>query len=314
MTIKASKQNALVGLFAFFGILILIGILSKFHNLPTQYSQLGAYQVKIYFSKIPGIETNSIVYFKGFTVGRVIKVDSPHLREMPTGIKQYQIAVNIAIRDEFQIPANAVCKLYKRGLGTSYLEFTIDPSTPVTENIIKEGDLLEGVASTGSEFISEATQVKLDNIIDAIEKLTYALQYQFNPVTPDQVDSASKAHPINPNTTTAIMRMDIALKNFNTFFGDSEMQQNAKSTLANLSQATAKLPMLIDQLDTTANNIELVFADISSGGGTTSKLIHDATLYESLTTASQKLTPLIDEFKIVLEGIRKKGILKYKGD
>jgi len=314
MITKATKQNALVGLFAFFGILILIGILSKFHNLPTQYSQFGAYQVKIYFSNIPGIETDSIVFFKGFTIGRVIKVEPPRLREKPNGSKHYQVAVNLAIGDQFQIPQHAICKLFKRGLGSSYLEFTVDPSATITENIIKEGDELEGAISTGSEFITEATQAKLDNMIVAIDQLTHALQNQLTPITPEEVDNAPKTKPIHANATTAIMRMDIALKNLNLFFGDKEMQQHFKSTMANLSQTSTKLPTVIDQIDTTAKTIDIVFADITSGGGTSSKLIHDASLYESLSGASEKLPPLIDDLKIVLEGIRKKGLLKYKGD
>ena len=93
---------------------------------------------------------------------------------------------------------------------------------------------LAGIVSEASEFISESTQRRLDELIGSLTHLSDQLQGQLAPLTPAQVDQA-EPNQVLPNITTAVMRLDQALKNVNIIIGDRENQQNIKQGLAGFS-------------------------------------------------------------------------------
>ncbi len=251
-----NKRNILVGLFVLLGLSALGWMIFKFGDLPTMVSRYDAYEVEIFFPSAPGIKDNSEVLFCGYPVGRVVSVDPPRLM---TNLDHqdksaYQVVVTAAIHRDHEIPKNATAKVYRRGLGGSFLEFVLPPQEPASAYFLAGGDQIQGELSQGNEFLSEATQSKLDDLISSLTSLSRNLESQLQKITPEQVDGADAFSPVYPNVTTAVIRLDRVLKSINQVVGDEANQANVKKSLENLSglsgelrEAAAKIQALTDK-------------------------------------------------------------------
>jgi len=229
---KDDKRNIMVAIFVLVGLSGLGWMIFQFGDLPTWIRRYDAQKIIVYFPEAPGIQENSSVLFRGYPVGRVIEIKPPMLLsdlEKPE-LKYYQVAVVVAISTDYQIPRNTRPKIYHRGLGGSFMEFVLEEEM-VSGELLADGDQLKGVVSEASEFINEKTQNKLDQLIASLMLLSDNLQGQLTSLAPEVVDRADP-NLIQPNVTTAVIRMDRALKNLNTIVGDKQTQQNFKKILA----------------------------------------------------------------------------------
>ena len=243
------RNNIMVAIFVLGGLAGVAWMLVLFRDLPTQFSRYGALEVAIRFPSAPGVQKNTSVSFRGFTVGRVVEVAPPTLMAPleGSGVESYQVLVTVAIDDEYPIPNTIVPKVFQRGLGSSFLELTL-PEGAETTAMLADGDELQGAVSTGSEFISEETQQKLDTLIVSMTRLSEGIQGQLFSVPPEAVDGASPEAPVAPNLTTAIMRMDQALKHVNTLIGDDQMQQDVKEGLSQFAEFSREIRGVVSQM------------------------------------------------------------------
>ena len=271
------KRNLLVALFVIAGLFGLGWLIFRFGDLPAALSRVDAHEITLYFPQAPGIQKNSAVLFRGFPIGLVIAVYPPApLPDLDNPQHScYQVPVVVAVSREYQVPDNVTPKVFRRGLGGSYLEFVLDDTLPPSEKMLADGDRLKGFVSEGSEFISETTQKKLDNLIASLISLSVTLQGQLDPLPPEIVD-ADPNH-IRPNLTTAVMRLDQALKNANVVIGDLENQRNLKQGLAQFTALAAEMRQavrdtqnftaealtLIKQTSQTIGNIDIVATEIN---------------------------------------------------
>ena len=236
------QQNFWVGVLGFLALVGIGWMLVVFRDLPVRVNRHGANIITVYFPKAPGVEANTIVKFLGYSVGRVVAIDPPAPIAVETldAPPAYRIRTEIAIDPEYRIPAGIIPKVMQKGLGSSHLELILPEGTPA-EPLLAHGDIMLGEVSTGTDFIPETTQARLDELIVSLTQLGSALTTQFISTTPEQVDGATASDPVYPNLTTAIMRLDRALKHFNEIAGDTGNQQYLAQSLEGLADLTQEL-------------------------------------------------------------------------
>ena len=265
---KNKHRDFLVGTFALIAIACFGWLLFMFGDLPGFVSKMDANIITIRFPEVPGIQESSAVYFKGYPIGKVITMSAPTLRPAETDSSEKSIyaSVEITIAKEYSIPSNIIPKIFQRGLGASYIELTL-PSVPSSDEL-KDGMVLNGEISQGSEFISEATQNKLDSLIASLTDLSKSFQSQLTTTTPKEVDIADSE--TTANLTTAIMRLDTTLKSINEIVGSEQNQVNISNMLSDLSSASAEAKELIR---TSKVHVEQTGANINHLVATTEKAV-----------------------------------------
>ncbi len=287
------KRNIIVGAFVLAAVCALVWLIFKFGDLPTAASRLRSFQVFVQFPTAPGVQTDTPVRFCGYQIGRVTKVKPPEvLTDLNTGLKYHQTLVVMSIDKKYvNIPSNVEVKLMTRGLGSSYIELTVDPTLPQTPRdpnrpetkFLTDKIPLQGSSGMTSEFFPADSQKKLDELVDGLRTF---------------------------------------IGNANDIFGDKTNKENLKATLANLAEATDRATDALEefrgffasgintteQLTETVTELKLVLEKVNSGHGTAGKLINDGRLYENLLENSQQLEVLIEELRAFIAKAKEKGL------
>jgi phospholipid/cholesterol/gamma-HCH transport system substrate-binding protein len=277
-------RNIVVGIFVVVAMFSLVWLIFKFGDLPTVVGKFRSFQVFVQFPTAQGVQKDTPVRLSGYQIGRVTEVMAPERRrDLKTGLEYHQTLVVLSIdKRHVNIPADVKVKLMTRGLGSSYIELTVDPSSQETE-YLADGMLLQGSTGMTSEFFPEESQEKLDKLADDLGTL---------------VNSA------------------------NSILGDEKTRENIKTSLANLSdaseQATRTLKELqefftagtdaSEELSKALAELRLILEEVNSGQGTAAKLINDGRLYENLLENAQQMQVLLEELRAFMAKSRDKGL------
>jgi ABC-type transporter Mla subunit MlaD len=261
-----------------------------FNDFPTVVSKLGSFQVFVQFPTASGVVKDTPVRFCGYPIGSVTKVMPPEIRpEMSggkkTGLEYHQTIVILSINKKYvNIPSNVDVKLMTRGLGSSYIELSVDPAQPLTPldpnrpetKFLVDKMLLQGSSGMTSEFFPQESQKKLDELVKGL---------------------------------TAF------INNSNEIFGDKANKENIKTTLANLADATDELKKFLaagvntsEEVSKTAEELRLILEKINNGQGTAGSFINDARLYENLLENTQEMEVLLQDLKKLVNEYRKQGV------
>jgi phospholipid/cholesterol/gamma-HCH transport system substrate-binding protein len=280
------KRNIIVGVFVVVAICAIVWLIFMFNDFPTVVSELRSFQVFVQFPAAPGVVKDTPVRFCGYPIGSVTNVIPPQIRkDLNTGLEYHQTMVVLSINKKYvNIPSNVVVKLMTRGLGSSYIELSVDPALPLTPRDANRPEtkylvdkmLLQGSTGMTSEFFPQESQKKLDELVKGL---------------------------------TAF------INNANEIFGDQANKENIKKSLANLSEATEELKKFLasgvgtsEEINKTAAELRAVLEKINNGQGSAGKIINDARLYESLLENTQEMEVLLQELKEMAVEYRKKGI------
>jgi ABC-type transporter Mla subunit MlaD len=281
------KRNIVVGVFVIVAICAIVWLIFIFNDFPTVVSELSSFRVFVQFHAAPGVVKDTPVRFCGYPIGSVTKVMPPKLRkDLNTGLEYHQTLVDLSINKKYvNIPSNVETKLMTRGLGSSYIELSVDPALPLTPRdpnrpeetkYLVDGMLLQGSSGTTSEFFPQETQKKLDELVKGL---------------------------------TAF------INNANEIVGDKANKENIKTTLANMSVATEELKKFLasgvgtsEEISKTAEELRLVLEKVNEGKGSIGKIINDASFYEGLLENTQEMEVLLKELKELVAETRKKGI------
>jgi len=234
------RRNLLVALFVSLGLVFLGWLVLKFGDIPTILHKVNSYEITMYFPKAFGVQENTEIYFCGYPVGHITEVKAPQLLpdlKQPQR-KYYQVVVQAAMDTKYDIPKNVIPRIHQRGLGSAYIQFALD-EPPCAELLRDVSDPIAGEISGGSQFISENTEKRLDELADRMNQLSLQLQSQLEPLPPGVVDR-SDPNIVFPNITTAVIRLDTALKYLNVIIGDPENQKNIKNGLRDFAALTGK--------------------------------------------------------------------------
>ncbi|MHC4706640.1 MAG: MlaD family protein, partial [Planctomycetota bacterium] len=258
------KRDIIVGIFVVVGICALVWLIVKFGDLPTVVSRFGSFPVYVQFPKAPGIQEDTPVNFCGYQIGRVTDVMAPRLlKDLNTGLVYHQTKIVLSIDKKYaNIPSNVEVKLMRRGLGSSYIELTVDPTTlpapPIDPNRLETRFLYKGIemqGSTGltSEFFPKESQEKLNRLVDGFSQL---------------VESA------------------------NEIVGDVNNQENLREALANLPETTK-------QAEATLKEFQELAAVAT--GTLKSADAHVETLVLAMVDTSEELSKTMSGLRVVLE-------------
>jgi len=296
---KSASRNTMVGSFVVVALVVLGWLVFKFGDLPALVHRVASYQAEIVFPEAPGVQPNTDVLFLGYPVGRVLKVDSPRLLEAPsrTGLPRFMVRVVVAIGSHHAIPVNAVPRLHQRGLGSSYIEFVLTEAPSV--EMLADGAMLQGAVSEGTEFISEDTQRKLDELISSLTRMTNQLQGQLEQRPPSVVDADPDG--IRPNLTTVVARLDRVLTNVDNVIGDDENQANIKAALAGFVLAVQEVRQAALQVQDLTGKADALISKSSQAVGNIDTLAVESA--ESARTVTAKFQEVADEMVRALDAL-----------
>lgn len=289
----------IVGAFVIVGVMIFAYMIFLFGELPVVMTKFTSYNIRVKFPFAPGVEQNTPVRYCGYQVGRVTYV-SPPMPENKDGKLIHQVTVTMAIsRDYAAIPANVQVKLFRRGMGSSYIELSTIPMSGddfarLDPQFLQGGMELQGISGATNELLPEELQDKIETFFVKVTQL---------------------------------------VDNTNEIVGDPQNRANLKNSLANLSKVTEESVATLQQIkefSTTANQKLAVVSDsvlqtseelgetliemrrvlnkINNGQGTVGKLINDDKLYENLLDSSEELKASLEKMKKTLEKTSRSGI------
>jgi len=300
------RRNITVGIFVVVAMCALAGLIYKFGDLPWFVTRHRSFQVFVQFPTAPGVQRDTPVRFCGYQIGRVTKVMSPEVRlDKNTGLQYHQTVVVISIKKRYvDIPSNVEAKLMTRGLGSSYIELTVDlanlPAPPLDPNrpetrFLVQGTQLQGLTGVVSEFFPAESQEKLDELAEGLKAL---------------------------------------INNVNCIIGDPNNKGNLKQTLANLAEASQDAAKTVEEfrqfaaagtetftsivgtseeLSKATSQLRLILEKVNNGDGSAARFVNDGRLYESLLENTQQIQMLLEELKSFIAEARDKGIpLKLK--
>ena len=299
------RRNIIVGTFVMAALGALLWMIVKFRDLPQFASRWKSFEVKVQFPSAPGVDEETPVQFCGYEIGKVVEVKRPRiLEDLNTGESYHQALVVLNIDRKFQdIPSNVDVKVMTRGLGTSYIEFSISPPDPnkPPPGLLADGSLLQGSSGMTSEFFPEESQKKLDELINGI--LTFVKNANEVIGDPNNKGNFSKTLA---NLSVATEQAMKALEKF------QELSAAGTTILKNTDARTEKLVTAMlstsDEFGMTVRQLRVILENVNSGQGTAGKLISDGRLYDSLLDNAQQLQELLGELKSFVAKARDKGL------
>jgi len=294
------KRNFIVGVFVLVALTALVWLIFKFGQMPVIVSRLGSYEVIVQFASAPGVQQNTPVKFCGYQIGRVTDIAAPErIRDLSNDLVYYQVRAFIRIDDHYNtIPSNADIKLMKRGLGSSYIEIvvdptkelvTVDPNRPETKYLI-DGMVVQGSEGATSEFLPEATQKKVEDLLEGVTTLVAHV----NDIIGNQQNKDNIKDSL-ANLKAATEQAERTLK---------QVEEFSKAGTKTADQATESLAQLTGSI----TELQLVLHKINEGQGTAGRFVNDATLYESLVESSKELDSLIVELKLFVAKAKEDGV------
>ncbi len=182
----------------------------------------------------------------------------------------------------------------------------------------------------------DALIVKVDELSTEWTHVARNINQITSPRSPESVDKGEQPG----NLASAATRMDDRIKelqasiaSINQWAGDEKLREDIQVAAANARKISEKLDASVtqinevtagakeqidrlttrfvasaDDLSAAIKSMNQTLADIREGKGTTGKLITDPALYNNLNDTVQRMGKAADEFKLMIEKMRKEGI------
>ena len=291
------RRNVIVGIFVLIALCAFVWLIFIFGDLPAAVTKLGSFGVFVQFPTAPGVQKDTPITFCGYQIGRVTDVMAPAIRtDLNTGLAYHQALVVLSIDKKYaNIPSNVQVKLMTRGLGSSYIELTVDPTLPLTPRdpnrpetkFLVDRMLLQGSTGITSEFFPAESQKKLEELTD------------------------------NFNTL---------ITHANAILGDPQNKENIRAGLANLSRVSGRAAGTLEEfeqfltawvgtseeLSQTAKELRMILEKINTGQGTAAQFINNGRLYDELLENTQQMQVLLQELRTFAEKVNEKGSFPIK--
>lgn len=329
------RRNFVVGIFVLFGLAALGWLIFKFGDLPGVVTRYRSFQVFVQFPSAPGVQKDTPVRFCGYQIGRVTHVMAPEiLEDKNTLLKYYQTKVILSIDKRYAaIPEDVVVKMMTRGLGSSYIELTQDPTKPDLGKFLKDKTILQGSTGMTSEFFPEDSQKKLDGLIDGLQTLIAnandiigddASKENLKKTIANLAKASEQAkltflefEKLAAMGTATLKNADSRMQEVVAFVLDTseEIKKFAATGTSTLKSVDAKAERLVvamvetsGQMTGAMRELQLVLQKVNNGQGTVAKLLNDGTFYENLLENTDQLQTLLEEMRAFIAEWRDKSI------
>jgi ABC-type transporter Mla subunit MlaD len=303
------RRDIVVGIFVLVAMCALVWLIFKFGDLPTAVSKIGSFRVFVQFPTAPGVQKDTPVNFCGYQIGRVIGVMAPQmLRDSKTHLVYHQTKIVLSIDRKYRnIPSNVEVKLMRRGLGSSYVELTVDPCSlpapPQDPNrpetiFLVEGMLLQGSSGVTSEFFPAESQERLDELVGGLTQLIKNANDVIG--DPNNKENFGATLATLPETTKQARQ---TLKEF------QELAAQATATLKSTDAKAEKLVTAMvdasEELSQATSQLRMILEKVNSGEGTAARIVNDGKLHESMLESAQQLQKLMEEVNLLAVELKK---------
>lgn len=244
----------------------------------------------VYYDDVTGLMESARVKMRGVEVGNV--------RSITLLDNNVEVELSVDAKYADMIPANSVAEIASAGLMGGMEIYIIQGDS---EEIMPDGATFEGrvrpdmigsLADKGGELL-EGLNTTVDNLntllddngegigqlIANLESMTSTINSVLASSSDDIEGALSDLHAFTTTLTENSARIEAMIANLETFSGD-------------LADAD-----LVNQLSATVDSLNAVLASVEGGNGSVGKLLNDAELYNSLTTASDNLGLLLEDVK-----------------
>lgn len=234
-----------VGIVVILGILVL-GMIVTWKS--AFISGLSGYEMIGSFNSIEGLTIGSEIRYRGFKVGKVVKIDPT-----PEDIRIY-----CNIDKSIRFPADSLLRVAFDGLvGLKYLEIKPGKST----DLYKAGDVLAGQKTAGIvDFVDSGTQavVEMKQILTSIKNIVERpdIQMAF-------INAVKNVEKVSYEIDQLTRQLQMAVAAINNVVADKEFQQNFKGIAASTNKT---LSSANDFFDSFSNLKVRASGDILLGG------------------------------------------------
>ena len=243
-----------------------------------------------YYDDVTGLMESSRVKLRGVEVGNVRTIT----------LLNDKVEIEISIDAEYadMIPANSVAEVASAGLMGGMEVYIIQGDS---EEIMQDGGTFEGrmrpdmigsLADKGGEL--------LDGLNVTVESINTLLGDNSEGIGQLISNLESVTASINQMLAASSSDIEGAIGNLHAFTTTlAENSARIESMLANLENFSGELADadIVGQLSATVDSLNAVLGTLQSTEGSAGKLLNDAELYNSLTTASDNLGLLLEDVK-----------------
>lgn len=321
MSEPSKKTEFLVGVFLFFGLLLLAGLVVQFGRFGDRFR--GRYPLTVVFDDASGLIKGSEVRMGGARVGSV--AEAPELNA------ELKAQVSLSIADTIRIPEGSSFMIDSVGvLGDKMIVVT--PPLSSGRGAIAEGAVIKGGGKSGTDAIlsnaeavsrdarklmveAESAFRKVDGAIDELREATSHVTATLKKVnesilSPENLEHVDGAMANFEKTTEAWARASEALEptiveareSIRTIGKAAESAERtfvtAEERIRELSPALKEVPRAVAALSGAAEKVGTAIERVESGKGLLGTLAYDREVSE--------------DAKTFIRNLKQQGILRYR--
>ena len=244
----------------------------------------------VYYDDVTGLMESSRVKMRGVEIGNVRSIK----------LLDDKVEVELSIDGEYadMIPDNSVAEIASAGLmgGMEIYIIQGDSEKSMPDGGTFEGrvraDMLGSLADKGGELLDglnvtvdnlntllEANGENLGQLVANLESVTASIDQMLTASSESIEGALGDLHAFTTMLSESSANIEAMITNLETFSGD-------------LADAD-----LVNKLSSTVDSLNGVLSTIENKEGSVGKLLNDAELYDSLTTASDNLGLLLEDVK-----------------
>ena len=244
----------------------------------------------VYYDDVTGLMESSRVKMRGVEIGNVRSIK----------LLDDKVEVELSIDGEYadMIPDNSVAEIASAGLmgGMEIYIIQGDSEKSMPDGGTFEGrvraDMLGSLADKGGELLDglnvtvdnlntllEANGENLGQLVANLESVTASIDQMLTASSENIEGALGDLHAFTTMLSESSANIEAMITNLETFSGD-------------LADAD-----LVNKLSSTVDSLNGVLSTIENKEGSVGKLLNDAELYDSLTTASDNLGLLLEDVK-----------------
>jgi phospholipid/cholesterol/gamma-HCH transport system substrate-binding protein len=314
--------------------LIILGILmAMFGEMPKII--YGEYKLYITFTQAPGVNDGTPVRKSGILIGRVTNV---RFSDDDT-----KVEVTVAIQEKYHLRKNEVCRVQTNLLGDASLEFIRAPEKPVSAELYKNGDKLDGIYTPEPTQLIANIQDKFDSTITSVQTTSGDLGAASRKLT-TTLDTLNQMLEQNrEGIKTAVDQANEIMSSTKNVIGDKETQEQLRAAIKEMPQmirdtheTVVKMRETVAVLDRNLRNVEgftrplgergealidnldrgtqrldqlvgemLQFTQaLNSSQGTIGQLVNNPELYQHMNRAAKNIDELSRQLKPIVDDAR----------
>lgn len=241
------------------------------------------------FNDISGLTPASSIYANGYKVGVVEHIDFDYSHPDV-------VMAKVGLDKQMRLPRGTYAEITSDLLGNVQLQlrFGDNPADLLSPGDTIMGQMSQGVMSKASAMLPQLQQMlpKLDSILANINALTA------NPALSSSLENVDQITASLTTTTRQLNQLSASLNR-----EIPQLLQHADGTLANTQQLTQRISELdlsqtMQRVDATLANVEQLTAQLNSREGSLGLLMHDAALYNDITSTMRDVDSLLVDFKL----------------